>query len=156
MRQNGKCFAAFSFYSRLTYEQSKAAFRRLIFICFLCIINIEVIVMPNNAGSEINKDIYTVNELRRIVAPIAKQHNVQSVYLFGSYARGSASSASDIDLCVDAPALRGMFALGSLYADLEDALRKKLDIVTLGSLKYNPDSQFIENLRKEQILLYEQ
>ena len=112
--------------------------------------------MLNRTGSETAENIYTINELRSIVAPIAKQHNVRSVYLFGSYARGSATSVSDIDLCVDAPALRGMFALGSLYADLEDALRKKLDLVTIGSLKYNSDSRFVENLRKDQVLLYEQ
>ena len=112
--------------------------------------------MSGNAESAAVRDIYTINELRSIVAPIAKQHNVRSVYLFGSYARGSATSVSDIDLCVDAPALRGMFALGSLYADLEDALRKKLDLITIGSLKYNSDSRFVENLRKDQVLLYEQ
>ena len=112
--------------------------------------------MPNRTGSETGENVYTINELRSIVAPIAKQHNVRSVYLFGSYARGSATSVSDVDLCVDAPAMRGMFALGSLYADLEDALRKELDLITLGSLKYNTDSRFIENLRKDQVLLYEQ
>ena len=112
--------------------------------------------MLNSISSETAENVYTINELRSIVAPIAKQHNVHSVYLFGSYARGSATSASDIDLCVDAPALKGMFALGSLYADLEDALRKKLDLITFGSLKYNTDTRFIENLRKDQVLLYEQ
>ena len=112
--------------------------------------------MLNRTGSETTENVYTINELRSIVAPIAKQHNVRSVYLFGSYARGSATSVSDVDLCVDAPAMRGMFALGSLYADLEDALRKELDLITLGSLKYNTDSRFIENLRKDQVLLYEQ
>ena len=102
-----------------------------------------------------NEGVYTIHELRSIVAPIARQHNVQSVYLFGSYARGSATAASDVDLCVDAPALKGMFALGALYADLEEALRKDLDLVTRGSLKYNTDSRFVENLRKDQVLLYE-
>ena len=112
--------------------------------------------MPDSTSSTTIKDVYTISELRSIIAPIAKQHNVQSIYLFGSYARGSADGESDVDLFVDAPSLRGMFALGSLYADLEDALRKKLDLITLGSLKYNTDDRFIENLRKDQVLLYEQ
>ena len=68
--------------------------------------------------------------------------------LFGSYARGDATPASDVDLCVDAPKLRGLFALGGLYADLEDALKKSIDVVTTGSLKYNKDEAFLENLRK--------
>ena len=51
--------------------------------------------------------------------------------------------------------LRGLFALGGLYADLEDALKKSIDVVTTGSLKYNKDEAFLENLRKDRVLLYE-
>ena len=96
-----------------------------------------------------------IDEIREIVAPIAKQHGVDKVFLFGSYARGDATPASDVDLCVDAPKLRGLFALGGLYADLEDALKKSIDVVTTGSLKYNKDEAFLENLRKDRVLLYE-
>ena len=99
--------------------------------------------------------VYSIDEIREIVAPIAKQHGVDKVFLFGSYARGDATPASDVDLCVDAPKLRGLFALGGLYADLEDALKKSIDVVTTGSLKYNKDKAFLENLRKDRVLLYE-
>ena len=99
--------------------------------------------------------VYSIDEIREIVAPIAKQHGVDKVFLFGSYARGDATPASDVDLCVDAPKLRGLFALGGLYADLEDALKKSIDVVTTGSLKYNKDEAFLENLRKDRVLLYE-
>ena len=103
--------------------------------------------------------VYSIDEIREIVAPIAKQHGVDKVFLFGSYARGDATPASDVDLCVDAPKLRGLFALqrvaAGLYADLEDALKKSIDVVTTGSLKYNKDEAFLENLRKDRVLLYE-
>ena len=102
----------------------------------------------------INKT-YSVEEIRDIIAPIAKRHGVDRIYLFGSYARGEATPQSDIDLCVDAAAIRGMFAMGSLYADLEDALKKQLDIVTVRSLKYNPDVRFINNMEKDRVLIYE-
>lgn len=98
---------------------------------------------------------YTIEEIKAIIAPIAKLHSVDRVYLFGSYARGEATEQSDIDLCIDAAAIRGMFALGSLYADLEEALRKPLDIVTVKSLKYNTNTTFLENMRKDRVLIYE-
>ena len=101
------------------------------------------------------KQVYSIDEIRKIVTPIAKQHGVDKVFLFGSYARGDATPASDVDLCVDAPKLRGLFALGGLYADLEAALKKSIDVVTTGSLKYNKDEAFLENLRKDRVLLYE-
>ena len=99
--------------------------------------------------------VYSIDEIRDIITPIAKLHGVDKVFLFGSYARGEATASSDVDLCVDAPALRGLFALGGLYADLEDALSKRIDVVTTGSLKYNKDEAFLENLRKDRVLLYE-
>lgn len=102
-----------------------------------------------------SEHIYTIDELKRIVAPIAKSHCLGRVYLFGSYARGDATTESDIDLCVDASALHGLFALGGLYADLEDALKKDLDLLTENSLSHNKDKAFVENLRKDQVLLYE-
>ena len=98
---------------------------------------------------------YSVEEIRDIIAPIAKRHGVDRVYLFGSYARGEANPQSDIDLCVDAAAIRGMFAMGSLYADLEEALQKQLDIITVKSLKYNPDAGFVDNMKKDRVLIYE-
>ena len=47
------------------------------------------------------RKVYTINEIKGIVAPIAKKHGVNKVYLFGSYARGEATPSSDVDLCVE-------------------------------------------------------
>ena len=99
--------------------------------------------------------IYSIDEIRRIVAPVAQKHGVDRVYLFGSYARGSATETSDVDLCIDANGLRGLFALSGLRIDLEEALSKELDLITVNSLKYNKDPEFLDHLRKEQVLIYE-
>ena len=50
---------------------------------------------------------------------------------------------------------RFFFALGGLYADLEEALGKELDMITVKSLKYNDDDSFKNNLEKERVLIYE-
>ena len=102
-----------------------------------------------------DKKTYSIEEIIRIIAPIAKQYGVDRVYLFGSYARGEANEQSDIDLCIDAASIRGMFAMGGLYADLKEALQKQLDIVTVRSLKYNTDESFLNNIQKDRILIYE-
>ena len=94
--------------------------------------------------------VYTVDEIKSIVAPIAKAHNVSRVYLFGPYARGEANASSDVDLRVDKGKLRGLIALGALYADLEDGLGKELDLLTTGSL----DPKFLQRIAKEEILIY--
>lgn len=102
-----------------------------------------------------SEKVYSIAEIKDIITPVLKMHGVDRVYLFGSYARGEADEHSDIDLCIDASAIRGMFALGGLYADLEEVLKKSLDIVTERSLKYNTDKAFLENMRKDRVLIYE-
>ncbi|MBO4938654.1 MAG: nucleotidyltransferase domain-containing protein [Oscillospiraceae bacterium] len=94
--------------------------------------------------------VYTIEEIKSIVAPIAAIHDVDRIYLFGSYARGEATPSSDIDLRVDKGRLRGLIALGALYADLEDGLGKKLDLLTTGSL----DQKFLQHIAKEEVLIY--
>ena len=95
--------------------------------------------------------IYSVGDLRAIIAPIAARHGVERIYLFGSYARGEATKNSDVDLRVDKGNLRGMFALGALYSDLEDSLGKDLDLLTTGSL----DQRFLDQITGEEIVLYD-
>lgn len=104
--------------------------------------------------------VYTVDEIRDIVTPIAKRHRITRMYLFGSYARGEADHTSDIDLRIDAKNIPTLFALGGLYADLEDALNKSLDLVTTESLRENLHDpmtrRLVRNMRKDEMLLYEE
>lgn len=94
--------------------------------------------------------VYTIEEIKSIVVPIAAAYDVDRIYLFGSYARGEANASSDIDLRVDKGRLKGLFALGALYADLEDGLGKPLDLLTTGSL----DQEFLKRIAKEEVLIY--
>ncbi len=104
--------------------------------------------------------IYTIEEISRRIAPVAKKHNLPSVFLFGSYARGTATEESDIDLIVDTTgtSIKGLFSLGALYHDLEVALEKKIDMITVQSLQQSPqmpsEEQFKKQVIKERVELY--
>lgn len=45
--------------------------------------------------------IYTVEEIRRYITPVAVRYRLKAVYLFGSYARGEATDESDEELLID-------------------------------------------------------
>ncbi len=104
--------------------------------------------------------IYTIEEISRRVAPVAEKYQLPSVYLFGSYARGTATEKSDVDLIVDTAgtAVKGLFALGALYHDLETALEKQIDVVTVQSLQQRTqmpsEERFREHIWKEKVNLY--
>ena len=94
--------------------------------------------------------IYTIEEIRRIITPIAKKYRLPAVYLFGSYARGEMTEASDIDLRIDKGEIRG-FQLAGLLLDLEDSLGVPVDLVPTTSL----DQHFLNSIQDEEVLLYE-
>jgi predicted nucleotidyltransferase len=93
---------------------------------------------------------YSIEEIKTIVEPIARKYGVERVYLFGSYARGDVTENSDVDLRIDKGSLKGLFALCGLYAEIEEALQMKVDILTTGSL----EDGFLRKIQKEEVLLY--
>lgn len=94
--------------------------------------------------------IYTIDEIKNIVAPIAARYGVERIFLFGSYARGEATPKSDLDFRVDKGALRGLFALDGMYSDLERKFEKDPDLLTTVSL----DKKFLNHISNEEVLIY--
>ena len=77
-----------------------------------------------------------IKKIQKAIEPVARQHNLKKVELFGSYARGNNTFRSDIDLLVDFdnPELT-LFDVVRIKRDLEKSLRKKVDIIELGAEK---------------------
>ncbi len=98
------------------------------------------------------RDIYSVDEIRARVSPVARRYGVERVMLFGSYARGDATPDSDIDLRIDSGALRGYFKLAGFHRELEDALSAHVDVLTTGAL----DDKFLRRIHNEEVMIYEQ
>jgi len=80
----------------------------------------------------------TLDELghnkRAAILTIAARHGVQGVRVFGSFARGDASAASDVDLLIEAGPRTPPWFPGGLLADLEEELGRKVDIAEEASL----------------------
>ena len=103
--------------------------------------------------------IYTLDELREKIKPIAEKYELPAVYIFGSYARGEATEDSDVDVLIDgrSPKLRGMM-IGALYIDLEESLQKELSLVETEALE-EPRVKlkrpwFYENVNKDKVMVY--
>jgi predicted nucleotidyltransferase len=104
--------------------------------------------------------VYTIEQLRERIIPVARKYGLPAVYLFGSYARGEATDDSDVDILVDKSGteLRGLFEMGGLYNDLSDAVGKPIDLITVGALEQESTKErtpwFIENLNNERVQIY--
>ncbi len=93
---------------------------------------------------------YTISDIQDIVTPIAREHGVQSVSLFGSYSRGTANAGSDVDLKIEKGRLRSLFQLCRFRLEVEDALKLPVDLVTSES----SDQGFLDVIAGEEVLLY--
>ncbi|HBQ51042.1 TPA: hypothetical protein DD690_03605 [Candidatus Daviesbacteria bacterium] len=73
-------------------------------------------------------------DIKMRVLPILKEAGVTHSSLFGSVVRGEARQNSDIDMLVDVPRGTGLFEFVGLKHKLEEALKKKVDLVTFDAL----------------------
>ena len=80
--------------------------------------------------------VYTIEEIKHLVAPIIRKYNIPAMFLFGSYARGEADDNSYLDFLVDTSgtALTSLIKLGALYCDLEELFGKLIDLLTVSSI----------------------
>lgn len=75
-----------------------------------------------------------IEEIRKKAVPILKRAGVTRSAIFGSYIRGETKKNSDIDVLVEVPKGTGLFSFVELQSKLEDALNKKVDLVTYKSI----------------------
>ena len=82
---------------------------------------------------DINPPVLTIKQIKENIKPVIEKHGIKDVYLFGSYARGEANSNSDIDIYCDSGDVDTLLKMSSFIEELEKALGKKVDVVTIGS-----------------------
>lgn len=88
--------------------------------------------------SEAIKTIPTLNDLRARrdeILVIVKRYGASNVRVFGSVARGEATSGSDIDLLLDLPPHFSLLKLSSLVQDLRDLLHFPVQVTSAAHLR---------------------
>ena len=95
--------------------------------------------------------VVSIKFITRVAQDIFTEYpEIESAYLYGSYARGEATGESDVDIMVICPPM-GLKFYG-LAGRLEDAIHKQIDLQTFRQIKDNPD--FVEQLLKEGVRIY--
>jgi len=73
--------------------------------------------------------------IKRKALPVLRRHRVKRAAIFGSVARGSATKKSDVDFLIEyQDKNKSLFDLVDLKEALEEALGKKVDVVTYTSI----------------------
>lgn len=88
------------------------------------------------------------------------KYDLKAVFLFGSYARGTATDASDIDLLIHTAGtfIKSLLDLAAVCCDLKKALDKPVDLITVSSLEQPAqrpgELRFRERVKNERVVLY--
>ena len=104
--------------------------------------------ITNLVLEDINSDILTLKQIKERIKPIMSKHHIDEVYLFGSYARGEANRNSDVDIYCANGDVDTLWKFSSFCDELEEALGKKVDVVTIGS---QMDDYFKQQLDEDKI-----
>ncbi len=90
--------------------------------------------------------------MRQKIADYFKTQPVLKVWIFGSYARGEETPASDIDIIVSLDHSQPIgLKFFNMWGELEKMLNCKVDLVEEGGLS----PYAIESANKDKILIYE-
>ncbi|MFK5882983.1 MAG: helix-turn-helix domain-containing protein [Candidatus Izemoplasma sp.] len=94
--------------------------------------------------------LLTFEKIKEITSSVLSMYDVEYCYLFGSYAKKTATEVSDVDLLLSS-SVTGMRFYG-LVEELRDQLRKKVEIISVSSLEGN--IELISEILKDGIKIY--
>lgn len=94
---------------------------------------------------------YNINGIRSLLVPVFKRYPVQEAVLFGSYAKGTATEYSDVDLMVDS-GLTGLEFCG-LLEDIVTVLNKEVDLIDVQQIRKG--SPIDIEIQKTGVMIYE-
>ena len=75
-----------------------------------------------------------MQHVREKIIGILRRNDVRKASFFGSIVRGEMTDQSDVDLLVEFEGRKSLLDLSGLKIELEDALGRKVDVVTYRSL----------------------
>lgn len=103
--------------------------------------------------------VYTIDEIKEKIQPIAEKYELPVVYLFGSYARQEADDESDIDIAVS---VEDLAITGFELLDLEDEIKNSfsvpVDFLVIEDIEVGKSPiaiQVKKNFENEKVKLYE-
>ena len=96
-----------------------------------------------------SEKILSLDDIQKIVTPLAEKYHISDVYIFGSYARNEATANSDIVFLVFGG--EG-FRLTSVFAFAEELrmmIQKEIDVFEINEV--NENSQFYKTIMREKL-----
>ena len=93
-----------------------------------------------------------IASIRSSIEPIAKKYGLKRVFLFGSYAKGTANENSDVDFLIEKGNQSfSLLTLSSFLQEVQSVLNLSVDVVTTSGIA----EDFRKSIMGSEILIYE-
>ena len=89
-----------------------------------------------------------IGNKREEILALAARYGASNVRIFGSVARGTADTDSDIDFLVDMEKGRSLLDLGGLLMDLQKLFGRDVDVITVAGLRSRIRARVLERAVK--------
>ena len=93
-----------------------------------------------------------IDSIKAIIQPLAVEYGLKRIYLFGSFAKGTANEDSDIDLLIEKGKPMSLLKLSGFRQDVEEKMKRSVDVVTTAGI----EAEFADAISGTGILLYEE
>ncbi len=101
--------------------------------------------------------VLSLDSIKLLILPVAKRNALDSISLFGSYARNEARPESDVDILIDGGNYNGLFGFMDIKEQFEEALKKKVDLISRTALEENKTESgllFRRNVNRDERVVY--
>ena len=95
--------------------------------------------------------MFSLDDIKEMVKPIAEKYRVEAIYLFGSYARGEANEESDLDFLVFGGENFKLTRVLGIAKELRIISKKEVDAFEIREV--NTDSEFYKRVLQEMVLI---
>lgn len=97
-------------------------------------------------------ETFSINEIQDVLKTIPIDKRVKKLVLFGSHAKGTARSLSDLDFFLDSEKQIKGFAYFELKGRLEDAFRRDIDLIP--DIDVIPGSRVEQEIQETGVMVY--
>ena len=93
----------------------------------------------------------SIEQIKVGIEPIALKYGIKRVFLFGSYAKGTANEKSDVDLLIEKGLPLSLLNLVAIQQEAKESLGLDVDIVSLAGV----GADFQDEIKGTEVLIYE-
>lgn len=100
-----------------------------------------------------SKEVYSIDEIKKMIYDVLKNTEVEKAILFGSYAKNQSNANSDIDILIDSNGKVKGLKFFAIIDMVKEKFNKDVDIIEKSEI--NKNSKIEKEIKRTGVIIYE-